>query len=83
LEWQVHGGGPTGIVVERRIDEADSAKESWRRIAKLPATATEYAIPVSNGGSGSLTGCAQSMEMASLLIPTSDVELFQLSHNRE
>jgi hypothetical protein len=42
LEWQVHGGGPTGIVVERRIDEADSAKESWRRIAKLPATATEY-----------------------------------------
>jgi len=43
LNWQVHGGRPTGIVVERRIDEGDAAKGSWSRIAKLPATATEYA----------------------------------------
>jgi hypothetical protein len=42
LDWQVHGGSPTGIVVERRIDEADSAKETWSRIAKLASTATEY-----------------------------------------
>jgi len=42
LDWQVHGGSPTGIVVERRIDEADSAKETWSRVAKLPPTATEY-----------------------------------------
>jgi hypothetical protein len=42
LDWQVHGGSPTGIVVERRIDETDSAKETWSRIAKLPPTATEY-----------------------------------------
>ena len=42
LDWQVHGGSPSGIVVERRISQSDSAKDSWSRIAKLPATATEY-----------------------------------------
>jgi hypothetical protein len=42
LDWQVHGGGPTAMVVERRIDESESAKASWSRIAKLPATAAEY-----------------------------------------
>ena len=42
LDWQVHGGGPTGIVVERRIEEGESAKTRWSRIAKLPATTTEY-----------------------------------------
>jgi hypothetical protein len=42
LDWQVHGGDPTGIVVERRIEEGESAKTSWSRIAKLPATTTEY-----------------------------------------
>jgi hypothetical protein len=42
LDWQVHGGGPTGIVVERRIDAGDAEKGSWSRIATLPATATEY-----------------------------------------
>jgi hypothetical protein len=42
LDWQVHGGSPTGIVVERGIDEGDSAKETWSRVATLPPTATEY-----------------------------------------
>ncbi len=42
LDWQVHGGSPTGIVVERRIEDAPGAKETWSRIAKLPATASEY-----------------------------------------
>src|SRR6202043_1679732 len=42
LEWQIHGGGPTGVVVERGIEKADGAKESWSRIAKLPATANQY-----------------------------------------
>jgi len=42
LSWEVHGGDPTGIVVERKIDEGDSAKGTWSRIAKLPSTATEY-----------------------------------------
>jgi hypothetical protein len=42
LDWQVHGGDPTGIVVERRIEEGEGAKASWSRIAKLPATTAEY-----------------------------------------
>jgi hypothetical protein len=42
LDWQDHGGGPTGIVVERRIEGADGAKGTWSRIAKLPSSATEY-----------------------------------------
>jgi len=42
LNWQVHGGNPTGIVVERRIDEGDATQGSWSRIAKLSATASDY-----------------------------------------
>ncbi len=42
LSWEVHGGDPAGIVVERKIDEGDGAKGTWTRIAKLPFTATEY-----------------------------------------
>jgi hypothetical protein len=42
LDWQNHGGGPTGIVVERRIEGADGAKGTWSRIAKLPSSASEY-----------------------------------------
>lgn len=42
LTWEVHGGNSTGIVVERKTDNGDSAKGTWTRIAKLPSTATEY-----------------------------------------
>ena len=42
LGWEVHGGNPTGVVVERRIEDVEGAKGTWSRIAKLPATATEY-----------------------------------------
>jgi len=42
LDWQVHGGSPTAIVVERRIDDVDTAKGVWNRVAKLPPTATQY-----------------------------------------
>ena len=42
LSWQVHGGGPTGIVIERQIEQGDSAEKNWDRITKLPATSTEY-----------------------------------------
>jgi hypothetical protein len=42
LDWEVHGGSRTGIVAERRVDEAGRAKETWNRIAELSATATEY-----------------------------------------
>jgi hypothetical protein len=42
LKWEVHGGNPTGIVVERKIDNGYGAKGAWSRIAKLPNSATEY-----------------------------------------
>ena len=37
LRWAVHGGNPTGVVIERRIGEGN-----WERMAKLPTTATRY-----------------------------------------
>ena len=44
LGWEVHGGNPTGIVVERWIgaEGAASEKTTWNRIAKLLPTATGY-----------------------------------------
>jgi hypothetical protein len=42
LAWQVHGGNPTGIVIERRKENADAQKAPWERIAKLAPIATEY-----------------------------------------
>ncbi len=42
LSWQVHGGNPQHIVVERRDDPA-SGRGSWQRIAELPFTAVDYA----------------------------------------
>ncbi len=38
LTWEVHGGNPTGTVVERRIGD----RGKWERISKLPASSTEY-----------------------------------------
>ncbi len=38
LTWEVHGGNPLSVVVERRIGD----RRKWERIAKLPASATEY-----------------------------------------
>ncbi len=42
LSWEDHGGDPTGIVVERAIDEGAGAKVTWSRVAKMSATVTEY-----------------------------------------
>lgn len=42
LMWQVHGGNPTGIVIERRKENADAQKAPWERIANLAPIATEY-----------------------------------------
>jgi hypothetical protein len=42
LSWEVHGGNPTGIVVECKVDEGDSAKASWSRVAKLSSPAKSY-----------------------------------------
>ena len=41
LSWQVHGGDPKHIVVERRIDPA-AGRGSWQRIAELPSSASDY-----------------------------------------
>jgi len=41
LAWQVHGGNPTSIVVERRIEDSN-AGGNWERIAKLNSDTTEY-----------------------------------------
>jgi len=40
LGWEVHGGNPERIVVERR--EESTARGEWQRIATLPETAVEY-----------------------------------------
>jgi hypothetical protein len=40
LAWEVHGGNPEHIVVERRRDSTTHG--TWQRIATLTATATEY-----------------------------------------
>jgi hypothetical protein len=40
LAWEVHGGHPTGVVVERRLGSGP-----WNKIAKLAASATAYTDP--------------------------------------
>ena len=49
LAWQVHGGNPTSIIVERRIED-DNVRGSWERIAKLNSSATEYADSTAKKG---------------------------------
>ena len=41
LSWQVHGGDPQHIVVERR-EEPSGARGSWHRIAELAPSAVDY-----------------------------------------
>ena len=42
LSWEAHGGDPTGIVIERKLENGDGTKNSWSRIARLTNNATEY-----------------------------------------
>ncbi len=42
LTWEVHGGDPTGILIERQVEEANGMTGKWNQIAKLAANATEY-----------------------------------------
>ena len=54
LTWSVHGGKPTGVVVERRIDGGRDSRGTWERIAKLPADASQYTdsgLPAGGGRS--------------------------------
>jgi hypothetical protein len=41
LSWQVHGGDPQHVVIERRDDPLGGPR-SWQRIAELAASTTEY-----------------------------------------
>jgi hypothetical protein len=40
VSWQVHGGNPEKIVLERQVEKANGGK--WERIAELGATASAY-----------------------------------------
>jgi hypothetical protein len=42
LSWQVHGGNPTSIVVERQTQDANGKRGAWDRIANLAANTNEY-----------------------------------------
>jgi hypothetical protein len=42
LSWQVHGGDPSGIVVERQIGGGIQRQGRWDRITKLPPSANTY-----------------------------------------
>jgi hypothetical protein len=48
LSWQVHGGNPTRILVERRVEQGGQSG-SWQRIAELGPAASDYADPVNKG----------------------------------
>jgi hypothetical protein len=41
LSWQVHGGNPTHILVERHVEQ-QSGSGSWERIAELGPAASDY-----------------------------------------
>jgi len=41
LSWQVHGGNPTHILVERHVEQRSSSG-SWERIAELGPAAADY-----------------------------------------
>jgi hypothetical protein len=50
LTWQGHGGNPTGLVVERRLEVGKEGRGTWSKIASLPAGSAEYSdTPVKNG----------------------------------
>lgn len=41
LSWQVHGGDPEHVVIERRLD-SESGRGPWQRIAEVPPSSSEY-----------------------------------------
>jgi titin len=41
LTWDVHGGDPTNVIVERKIFGASDSGR-WDRVTTLPATARDY-----------------------------------------
>jgi hypothetical protein len=50
LTWQVHGGDPTGSVVERQVEDVKGGRVIWTKIANLAADRAEYSdASVRNG----------------------------------
>ncbi len=50
LTWQVHDGNPTGLVVERRVEDKTEGRGAWKKVARLAAGTTEYSdSDVKNG----------------------------------
>ena len=41
LHWEIHGGNPQHVVVERR-QNSETGRAEWHRVKELPASATEY-----------------------------------------
>lgn len=51
LSWEVHGGNPSGMVVERELRQSNGIREPWQRIATLPGNAVSYVdAPVKRSG---------------------------------
>jgi hypothetical protein len=42
LTWSIHGGNPTGVVVERRNEGVNAGRGTWERVATLGPTANEF-----------------------------------------
>jgi len=49
LAWQVHGGDPQNIVVERR-DGPVGANNPWQRVAEVPASTASFSCPLPGKG---------------------------------
>jgi hypothetical protein len=41
LSWQVHGGDPQRVLVERR-DDSKTGRSDWEKIEELPSSAKDY-----------------------------------------
>ena len=50
LSWDVHGGGPVAVLVERRIQDLTGGVALWDQVAKLPASRKGYTDSVSAQG---------------------------------
>ena len=50
LKWEVHGGSPTAVRVELRIENRPGDGARWEEVAKLPASSTEYSDSVEAQG---------------------------------
>lgn len=50
LSWQIHGGNPQHVVVERR-DDSRTGRGAWQPLVELPSSTTEFADTPTKGQS--------------------------------